>query len=316
MAGPESGKEVILCLACIHGGGAMEVIQDSAEDHFLTLLEKIKQNPGLWVGIHCAFSRQADHDALIADLPALPARLSRIAEGSQNTLTDLTQKARSFTESILYQFADKDILFLAKPSGTQEHDDFYALFKTLTATHKSGLIDFINFGREMMNAHKLADAKFLSRKKIEAYGVMCDANRIGSLPIRRRRRDHAVALAVEDDRFTATYTAGILNKVCDLVQSRTGEDAIIDYIEHAPDIVFLDIHLPGLSGLETLHAIRQADPEAHVIIVSVDTVKNNIAMATKRGASGFLKKPFSKERLLTLVEKSPFVKGGKIIKRS
>jgi CheY-like chemotaxis protein len=278
-------------------------------------LEEIKRNPGLWVGIHCAFSRQADHNALIADLSTLPGRLLQIADGSRDALTDLTKKARSFTKSVLYQFADKDILFLAKPSGVQEHDDFYTLFKTLTSANKSGLIDFINFGREMMNAHKLADAKFLSRKKMEAYGVMCDMNRIGSLPVRRRRRDHAVALAVEDDRFTANYTANILNKACDLIQSKTGEEAIIDYIEHAPDIVFLDIHLPGLSGLETLHAIRQADPEAHVIIVSVDTVKNNIAMATKRGASGFLKKPFSKDRLLTLVEKSPFVKGGKLIKR-
>jgi DNA-binding NarL/FixJ family response regulator len=55
------------------------------------------------------------------------------------------------------------------------------------------------------------------------------------------------------------------------------------------------------------------DPEAHVVMLSVDTVKANIVTATNRGAAGFLKKPFSKERLLAFVEKSPFIKGSKVV---
>lgn len=293
----------------------MAVVQDSAEDHFLTLLEKIRQNSSLWVGVHCALSRQIDHDTLILDLSILPENLFRMDEASKKTLADLEQKAKVFTESILYRFADGDILFLVKPADTREHDDVYDIFKELTASIKSGLVDFINFGRDMMNVQKLADAKFLSRKKMSAYSIMSDTNRIGSIPVRRRHCDHVIALAVEDDRFTAAYTAGILGKVCDLVQARTGEDAIIAYIEQAPDVVFLDIHLPGLSGLETLHAIRKIDPEAYVIIVSVDTVKNNIAMATKYGAAGFLKKPFSKDRILAMAEKSPFIRGAKMMRK-
>lgn len=292
----------------------MKVVQDSAEDHFLTLLEKVRENSSLWVGIYCALSRQDDHKALSPDPETLSRNLARIAERSNQFLAEMQGKMGIFSEGILYQFTDKDILILVKPEHAQEHDAFYALFKELSSGAKADMIDFINFGRDIMNTQKLVDTKFLSRKKMSAYKVMSDTNRVGSLSVRRRRRDHAVALAVEDDRFTAAYTASVLGKVCDLVQAQTGEDAITAYIEHAPDVVFLDIHLPGLSGLETLRAIRQVDPEAYVIIISVDTVKNNIATATKYGAAGFLKKPFSKDRILAMVEKSPFVRGSKLIR--
>jgi DNA-binding response OmpR family regulator len=118
-------------------------------------------------------------------------------------------------------------------------------------------------------------------------------------------------LLVEDDRFTASFAANILNKDYDLVHSKTGEDAIIAYVEHAPDIVLLDIHLPGLNGHETLRAIKKADGDAAIIMLSVDTVKQNIVGAAQGGAITFLKKPFSKDRLLAAILKSPHIKGSK-----
>ena len=291
----------------------MQVVQDSAEHHFLTLLEKIKPDPAGWVGIHCVFSRQLDHDALIADLPSLPDRIAALSDESRQFLVTLTQKAGAFENPVIYHFADNDILLIAHPEGEAAQEAFYTLFKDISASVKTGLVDFISFGREMLNVQKLADRKILAQKKMKTYEALADANRIASIPIRRQRREHAVVLIVEDDRFTATYTSGILAKNYDLVHARTGEDAVLDYIEHAPDIVFLDIHLPGLNGLETLHAIRQADPEGHVVMLSVDTARTNVMLATRYGAAGFLKKPFSKDRILAIVEKSPFIKGSKSI---
>lgn len=290
----------------------MQVVQDSAEHHFLTLLEKIKPHPTGWVGIHCAYSRGIKHDALIEDLSSLAARLQERRDESKKAMLELAEKAPSFKEATIYQFADSDLLLLAHTMSEQDQDSFYSLFKDLSAKMKPGMVDYIHFSREMMGAQKLADQKLLAQKRIDAYNAMADSNRISSIGVRRARRDHAQVMIVEDDRFTATYTTNILNKKYDLTHAKTGEEAIISYIEHAPDIVFLDIHLPGLNGLETLHAIRKIDPEAHVVMLSVDTVKANIVTATARGAAAFLKKPFSKERILALVEKSPFIKGSKI----
>ena len=152
----------------------MQVVQDSAEHHFLTLLEKIKQTPAGWVGIHCAFSRRIDHDSLIADLPALAGQLSKTRSESQAFMLEMIEKAGNFRDSVVYQFADSDLLLLARPANEQDHDQFYTLFKTLSAQMKPGLIDYINFGREMMGAQKLADKKLLAQKRMTAYDEMGD----------------------------------------------------------------------------------------------------------------------------------------------
>lgn len=71
-----------------------------------------------------------------------------------------------------------------------------------------------------------------------------------------------------------------------------------------PDLVLLDISLPSLSGLEVLRAIRTA-PEWQwipVIILSADNREETIAEATTLGATEYLKKPFSQERLMKAVE--------------
>ncbi len=71
-----------------------------------------------------------------------------------------------------------------------------------------------------------------------------------------------------------------------------------------PDLVLLDISLPSLSGLEVLRAIRTT-PEWQwipVIILSGDTRIETMAEATHLGATEYLKKPFSQERLMKAVE--------------
>ncbi len=71
-----------------------------------------------------------------------------------------------------------------------------------------------------------------------------------------------------------------------------------------PDLVLLDISLPSLSGLEVLRAIRTT-PEWQwipVIILSADTRIETMAEATNLGATEYLKKPFSQERLMKAVE--------------
>lgn len=74
-----------------------------------------------------------------------------------------------------------------------------------------------------------------------------------------------------------------------------------------PDLVILDIALPSISGLDVLRAIRTT-PEWQwipVIILTADTRIETMIEATDLGATEYLKKPFSPERLLRAIE--PFV---------
>ncbi|MGZ4835484.1 MAG: sigma-54-dependent transcriptional regulator [Terriglobales bacterium] len=68
------------------------------------------------------------------------------------------------------------------------------------------------------------------------------------------------------------------------------------------DVVLLDIWLPGMDGLETLHKIKQADNPPEVIMISGHGTIETAVRATKLGAFDFLEKPLSIEKTLILVK--------------
>lgn len=80
--------------------------------------------------------------------------------------------------------------------------------------------------------------------------------------------------------------------------SRTGEDALEQYEAVKPDLVTIDIVMPGMSGLEAAEAMIKRWPDANVLMVSSMAYEDVINSAAKIGAKGFLFKPFTKESLL------------------
>ena len=79
---------------------------------------------------------------------------------------------------------------------------------------------------------------------------------------------------------------------------RTGEDALEQYEAVKPDLVTIDIIMPGMSGLEAAEAMIKRWPDANVFMVSSMAYEDVINSAAKIGAKGFLFKPFTKESLL------------------
>ena len=79
---------------------------------------------------------------------------------------------------------------------------------------------------------------------------------------------------------------------------RSGEEALEQYGESKPDLVTLDIVMPGMDGLETCRKIKERWPEANVYMVSSMAYDETIDEAVAAGAKGFLFKPFTQESLL------------------
>ena len=79
---------------------------------------------------------------------------------------------------------------------------------------------------------------------------------------------------------------------------RCGEEALKKFEEAKPDLVTMDIVMPGMDGMETCKKLRQRYPEANVFMVSSMAYDDMIDQAVKLGARGFLFKPFTKESLL------------------
>lgn len=82
-----------------------------------------------------------------------------------------------------------------------------------------------------------------------------------------------------------------------VAEAENGEEAIRQYEEYRPDVVTMDIVMPGAGGLFALEHILQLDPYAKVVVISALNQTKLISEAIRKGAQDFIAKPFLPEQL-------------------
>lgn len=86
-------------------------------------------------------------------------------------------------------------------------------------------------------------------------------------------------------------------------QAESGEEAVTLARELAPNVVLMDLRMPGLGGLEATRRLLRADPGIRVVVVTACSEDPFPAQAIKAGAAGFLTKGASREELLGAIRK-------------
>ncbi len=84
----------------------------------------------------------------------------------------------------------------------------------------------------------------------------------------------------------------------------SGGEALSLYPELRPHVVFLDVKMAGMDGIDTLGRLRELDPGAVVVMISGHATVATAVEATRRGAFDFLEKPLDSDRLLVTVRKA------------
>lgn len=113
-------------------------------------------------------------------------------------------------------------------------------------------------------------------------------------------------LIVDDHPIMRVGIAAIIRQCSEMEVigcAGSGEEAIVQYERHHPDIVLLDLHLPGIDGVETLNRIRAIQPYARIIILTMFEGDEDIHLAMSAGAKGYLAKGLPPETLLTAIRK-------------
>jgi DNA-binding response OmpR family regulator len=112
-------------------------------------------------------------------------------------------------------------------------------------------------------------------------------------------------LVVEDDPDIRAMMTFILRDDYDLVLSEDGRCGIDKAVEEKPDLILLDIYMPGMSGLEVCKAIRD-NPEISstpIIMLSAGAFKDEVTKGYAVGADDYVFKPFEPEELIERIEK-------------
>ncbi|RJP29191.1 MAG: response regulator [Candidatus Omnitrophota bacterium] len=114
----------------------------------------------------------------------------------------------------------------------------------------------------------------------------------------------AKLLIIDDDRETVVYLKGFFKtRGCHILASFTGEDGLVSFEKDKPDVVLLDIKLPGINGLEVLKRIRENDKQTPVVMFTALGDESTRKEAQDLGANNYIKKPFNMLELEGVVAK-------------
>ena len=81
-------------------------------------------------------------------------------------------------------------------------------------------------------------------------------------------------------------------------EAATGEEAVERARELTPDVVFMDVRMPGIDGIEATRQILEAAPGTKVILITIDESRGAISQAIQGGVSGYLLKDASADALV------------------
>jgi len=110
-------------------------------------------------------------------------------------------------------------------------------------------------------------------------------------------------LIVDDEQSIRESLTGILqDEKFRTLLATTGEEALAILKSENPDLILLDIWMPGMDGLETLEQIREIYPEQMVVMMSGHGTIETAVKATKLGAYDFIEKPLSLEKVLLCIQ--------------
>lgn len=112
-------------------------------------------------------------------------------------------------------------------------------------------------------------------------------------------------LLVDDHELVRTGIRRILDDtrgIRVIAEASTGEEAVHQVREHQPDVVLMDVNMPGIGGLEATRKIMQSYPDLRVIVVTIHVDEPYPTRLLEAGASGYLTKGCAVDEIVNAIK--------------
>jgi DNA-binding NarL/FixJ family response regulator len=111
-------------------------------------------------------------------------------------------------------------------------------------------------------------------------------------------------LCVDDHRLMREGIMRVVGLQADMTvvaQASNGEEAVEQFLQHRPDVTLMDLQLPRVNGLQAIRAIRHAQPDARIVVLTMYHGDEDIYRALQAGAVGYLLKDTVPEDLIRVI---------------
>ena len=110
-------------------------------------------------------------------------------------------------------------------------------------------------------------------------------------------------LIVDDSSMSRRILRRILESAGnEVIEAEEGAAGLELFFLERPEVVFLDLTMKDMYGLDVLEKIREVDPNARVVVASADIQDQTREMVDRAGANAFINKPLSEEKVLAAIE--------------
>src|SRR2546426_1761932 len=123
-------------------------------------------------------------------------------------------------------------------------------------------------------------------------------------PTRTMEKKRITVLCTEDHRVVREGIALIINLQPDMEvvgSASSGEEAIALFLRHRPDVTLMDLQLGTMGGVDAIKAIRKLQPDARVVVLTMDPGDEDIYRALDAGASAYLLKDTLSDDLIRVI---------------
>jgi len=113
-------------------------------------------------------------------------------------------------------------------------------------------------------------------------------------------------LVVEDNEINMYLCSRILKSSgYEVIEARSGEEGVELTIKEKPDLILMDIQLPGIDGLETTKRIRKSEANGEIPIIALTSyaMAGDREKALKAGCTGYIEKPINPDTFMSEIEK-------------
>jgi CheY-like chemotaxis protein len=121
-------------------------------------------------------------------------------------------------------------------------------------------------------------------------------------------------LVVEDNEINMYLCCRIIKSSgYEAIEARTGEEGVALALKEKPDLIIMDIQLPGIDGLETTKRIRESEADGEIPIIALTSyaMAGDRKKALKAGCTGYIEKPINPETFMDEIKKFLEVKDEK-----
>jgi len=113
-------------------------------------------------------------------------------------------------------------------------------------------------------------------------------------------------LLVDDEPHIRKFVGLLLKQLGSptIIEAGNGQEALALYRQERPDLVLLDVNMPGLDGLATLRALRELDPEVVAIMLTSLASRQMVEGAADLGACLYIRKDTPKDEMLKMLRET------------